>query len=121
MSWAWTEEKLGGLASKVLEMFGHISIIRLWCSGLSGLGPGWTRLLLGFGSWLWPEKERSAEICRAQKHCHLLTCPGTQSWTLPHRWSPFPNDLGMGHRLLTLLGCCSLGWWQGRTTVGQPH
>lgn len=40
VSWAWTEEKLGGLASKVLEMFGHISIIRLWCSGLSGLGPG---------------------------------------------------------------------------------
>lgn len=48
-------------------------------------------MLPGFGSGLWAEKERSAEICRAQKHCHLLTRPGTQHWTLPCHRSPFAN------------------------------
>lgn len=48
-------------------------------------------MLPGFGSGLWAEKERSAEICRAQKHCHLLTRPGTQRWTLPRHRSPFAN------------------------------
>lgn len=97
-------ETLGDLASRVLEVFGLVNIIGPWCSGLSGLGPGWIPQggpadAARVGSGLRDEKERSAETCRAQKHCHLLTRPGTQRRTLPCCWSPFGNGPGPGHRL----------------------
>lgn len=111
VSWAWMEEKLPEiLLAGCWRCLGMLASSGPRCSRLSLLGPGWTPrqgvllMLLGFGSGLKAEKETSAEICRAQKHCHLLTRPGTQRWTLPCRPSPFANGPGAGRQLPPSLG-----------------
>lgn len=72
-------EGLADPASRALEVFASLGLAALDFLGWVMVGPHGRVLLLppGFGGGLWAEKQPRAEISRAQKHCHLLTCPGT--------------------------------------------
>ena len=107
-----------------MGMLASLDLDALDFLGWVPVGPAQGGVLLmlpGFGSGLQAEKKRSAEICRAQKHCHLLTCPGTQLWTLPCCPSPFANGPGHGTPAATLVGLTSprpaAGQERGRTAL----
>ena len=110
MSWAWMEQKRRGMLLagcwRCLVMLASLDLDALDLLVFILVGPhkGVLLMLPGFCSGLWDDKETSAGICRAQKHCHLLTRMGTQPWTLPCRWSPSANGRGAGCQMPPSLG-----------------
>lgn len=109
MSWAQTG---------ALEMSGHVLLIALRCSALSGLAGGRGVLLLLLGSVVGCGLSRSAEIGRAQKHCHLLSHPGAQRGSALDPATP---------PVTFCRGCwwppsaCPLGHQQGSSVAVRPR